>query len=72
MSSMTGSMSSGPELVHLPLLTLPVVEIDQPCGVVVWDSNAARSLRRVLGILLEAEQASEASAINTPRIYKST
>ena len=65
-------MSSGPELVPLTVLTSPVVEIDLPCGAVVRDSNADRSLRRAHGILLEAEHASEVSAINTPCIDHST
>jgi hypothetical protein len=63
---MKRSMSAGPELVPLTVLTSPVVEIDLPCGAVVRVPNEDRSLRRVLGILLEAGQTVEDSAIATP------
>ena len=61
-------MSRGPELVPLTVLTSPVVEIDLPCGAVVRVPNEDRSLRRVLGILLEADQIPEVSPIATPRL----
>ena len=66
LSAMKRSMSAGPELVLLTVLTSPVVEIDLPCGAVVRVPNEDRSLRRVLGILLEAGQTVEDSAIATP------
>ena len=66
LSSMKRSMSSGPELVPLTVLTSPVVEIDLPCGAVVRVPNEDRSLRHVLGILLEAGQTDEDSPIVTP------
>jgi hypothetical protein len=59
------AVSSGPELVPLTVLTSPVVEIDLPCGAVVRVPNDDRSLRRVLGILLEAGQTAEVSSIAT-------
>ena len=68
LSAMKRSMSSGPELVPLTVLTSPVVEIDLPCGAVVRVPNEDRSLRRVLGILLEADQTADISPIATPRI----
>ncbi|MCA9034172.1 MAG: transposase [Planctomycetaceae bacterium] len=55
--------SSGPEFVPLTVLTSPVVEIDLPCGAVIWISNEDRSPRRVPGILLEARPAVEDCAI---------
>lgn len=66
LSSMKRSMSSGPELVPLTVLTSPVVEIDLPCGAVVRVPNEDRSLRHVLGILLEAGQSADVSPIATP------
>ena len=66
LSAMKRSMSAGPELVPLTVLTSPVVEIDLPCGAVVRVPNEDRSLRRVLGILLEAGQAAEDSEIAMP------
>ncbi|MFO1003953.1 MAG: transposase [Planctomycetaceae bacterium] len=68
LSDMKRSMSSGPELVPLTVLTSPVVEIDLPCGAVVRVPNEDRSLRRVLGILLEAGQSADVSPIATPRL----
>jgi hypothetical protein len=65
-------MSSGPELIPLTILTSPVVEIDLPCGAVVRVPNEDRSLRRVLGILLGAEQTTEASSIITPSLEHRT
>ena len=59
------AVSSGPELVPLTVLTSPVVEIDLPCGAVVRVPNDDRSLRRVLGILLEVGQTAEVSSIAT-------
>jgi hypothetical protein len=59
-------VSRGPELVPLTVLTSPVVEIDLPCGAVVRVPNEDRSLRRVLGILLEAEQTTDVSPMTTP------
>ena len=56
-------MSSGPELVLLIVLTATVIEIELPCGTVVRVSNADRSLRRMLGILLKADQTAEVSPI---------
>ena len=58
-------MSLGPELVPLTVIVSPVVEIDLPCGAVVRVPNDDRSLRRVLGILLEAGQTTEDSPIVT-------
>jgi transposase-like protein len=66
LSGMKGAVSSGPELVPLTVLTSPVVEIDLPCGAVVRVPNEDRSLRRVLGILLEAGQSADVSPIATP------
>ena len=65
LSGTKGAVSSGPELVPLTVLTSPVVEIDLPCGAVVRVPNDDRSLRRVLGILLEAGQTAEVSSIAT-------
>ena len=65
-SAIKRSMSAGPELVPLTVLTSPVVEIDLPCGAVVRVPNDDRSLRRVLGILLETGQTDEDSPIVTP------
>ena len=62
------SVSRGPELVPLTVLTSPVVEIDLPCGAVVRVPNEDRSLRRVLGILLEADKTAHPSPIATPRL----
>ncbi len=66
LSTMKRSMSAGPELVPLTVLTSPVVEIDLPCGAVVRVPNDDRSLSRVLRILLEAGHGAEESAIDTP------
>lgn len=68
LSDMKRSMSAGPELVPLTVLTSPVVEIDLPCGAVVRVPNEDRSLRRVLGILLEADETAHPSSIATPRL----
>lgn len=68
LSHMNRSVSRGPELVPLTVLTSPVVEIDLPCGAVVRVPNEDRSLRRVLGILLEADQTPEVFPIATPRL----
>ena len=65
-SAIKRSMFAGPELVPLAVLTSPVVEIDLPCGAVVRVPNEDRSLRRVLGILLETGQTDEDSPIVTP------
>ena len=65
-SAMKRSMSSGFELVPLTVLTSPVVEIDLPCGAVVRVPDNDRSLRRVLGILLETGQTDEDSPIVIP------
>ncbi len=67
-SAIKRSMSAGPELVPLTVLTSPVVEIDLPCGAVVRVPNEDRSLRRVLGILLEADETAHPSPIATPRL----
>lgn len=67
-SAMKRSMSPGSELVPLTVLTSPVVEIDLPCGAVVRVPNEDRSLRRVLGILLEADETGHPSPIATPRL----
>lgn len=61
-------MSRGPELVPLTVLTSPVVEIDLPCGAVVRVPNEDRSLRRVLGILLEADQTPKGFPNRPPRL----
>jgi len=63
-----GLMSSEPRFVPLTVLTSPAVEISLPCGVVVRVPNDDRSLRRVLGILLEADQRTEVSAVATAAI----
>lgn len=60
-----GLMSSEPRFVPLTVLTSPAVEISLPCGAVVRVSNDDRSLRRVLGILLGADQRTEESAVAT-------
>lgn len=60
-----GLMSSEPRFVPLTVLTSPAVEINLPCGAVVRVPNDDRSLRRVLGILLEAERRTELSAVAT-------
>ena len=65
LSAMQGPVSPGPQLVPLTVLTSPLVEIDLPCGAVVRVPNEDRSLRRVLGILLEAEQTTNVSPITT-------
>ena len=65
-SAIKRSISAGPELVPLTVLTSPVVEIDLQCGAVVRVPNDDRSLRRVLGILLETGQTDEDSPIATP------
>jgi transposase-like protein len=67
-SAIKRSMSAGPELVPLTVLASPVVEIDLPCGAVVRVPNEDRSLRRVLGILLEADETAHPSPIATPRL----
>ena len=67
-SAMKRSMSPSSELVPLTVLTSPVVEIDLPCGAVVRVPNEDRSLRRVLGILLEADETAHPSPIATPRL----
>ena len=64
--AMPGTVSPGPQLVPLTVLTSPVVEIDLPCGAVVRVPNEDRSLRRVLGIMLESEQTTEVSPMITP------
>jgi hypothetical protein len=66
LTAMKGSTSVGPELVPLTVITSPVVEIDLPCGAVVRVPNDDRSLRRVLGILLEAGQTAEDSVTAPP------
>jgi hypothetical protein len=58
-----GLTSSEPRFVPLTVLASPAVEIDLPCGAVVRVPNDDRSLRRVLGILLEADQRTEVSAV---------
>jgi hypothetical protein len=63
-----GLMSSEPRFVPLTVLTSPAVEISLPCGAVVRVPNDDRSLRRVLGILLEADQRTEVSAVATAAI----
>jgi hypothetical protein len=63
-----GLMSSEPRFVPLAVLTSPAVEIDLPCGAVVRVPNEDRSLRRVLGILLEADQRTEVSAVATAAV----
>ena len=68
LSAMKRSMSPSSELVPLTVLTSPVVEIDLPCGAVVRVPNEDRSLRRVLGILLEADETAHPSPIATPRL----
>ena len=60
-----GITSSEPRFVPLTILASPAVEIDLPCGAVVRVPNDDRSLRRVLGILLEADQRTEVSAVAT-------
>ncbi len=60
-----GLMSSEPRFVPLTVLTSPAVEISLPCGAVVRVPNDDRSLRRVLGMLLEADQRTEVSAVAT-------
>lgn len=67
LSASKALMSSEPRFVPLTVLTSPAVEIDLPCGAVVRVPNDDRSLRRVLGILLEADQCTEESAVATPR-----
>ncbi len=67
-----GSMSSVPKMVPLTILTSPVVEIDVPCGAFVRVPNEDRSLRRVLRILLEADQTADVSPIATPCIEHHT
>ena len=56
------------DMKRLTVLTSPVVEIDLPCGAVVRVPNEDRSLRRVLGILLEADETAHPSPIATPRL----
>jgi hypothetical protein len=68
LSARKGLMSSEPRFVPLTVLTSPAVEIDLPCGAVVRVPNDDRSLRRVLGILLEADQRTEVSAVATAAI----
>jgi hypothetical protein len=68
LSARKGLMSSEPRFVPLTVLTSPAVEIDMPCGAVVRVPNDDRSLRRVLGILLEADQRTEVSAVATPAV----
>lgn len=58
-------MSSDPRFVPLTVLTSPAVEISLPCGAVVRVPNDDRSLRRVPGILREADQRTEVSAVAT-------
>lgn len=65
-SAMQGLLSHGPQLVPLTVVASPVVEIDLPCGAVVRVPNEDRSLRRVLGILLEAGQTADDSPVATP------
>jgi hypothetical protein len=65
LSSTKGLMFSEPRFVPLTVLASPAVEINLPCGAVVRVSNDDRSLRRVLGILLEADQRTEVSAVAT-------
>lgn len=59
------SVSRSPELVPLTVLASSVVEIELPCGAVVRVPNEERSLCRVLGILLEAQQTTEGSPMTT-------
>ena len=61
-------MSSVPKMAPLTVLASPVVEFDLPCGAVVRVPDKVRSLRRVLGSLLEADQTADISPIATPRI----
>lgn len=63
-----GLMSSEPRFVPLTVLTSPAVEISLPCGAVVRVPNDDRSLRRVLDILLEADQRTEVSAVATAAV----
>jgi len=63
-------MSSEPRFVPLTVLTSPAVEIDLPCGAVVRVPNDDRSLRRVLGILLEADPHTEVSAVATASVAR--
>ena len=63
LSGKKGLMSSDPRFVPLTVLTSPVVEINLPSGAVVRVPNDDRSLRRVLGILLDANQRTEVSAV---------
>jgi len=65
LSAGKGLMSGESRFVPLTVLTSPAVEIDLPCGAVVRVPNDDRSLRRVLGILLEADQRTEVSAVAT-------
>ena len=68
LSARKGLMSSEPRFVPLTVLTSPAVEIDMPCGAVVRVPNDDRSLRRVLGILLEADQHTEVSSVATAAV----
>lgn len=65
LSTTKGLMSSEPRFVPLTVLTSPAVEIDLPCGAVVRVPNDDRSLRRVVSILMEANQRTEVSAVAT-------
>jgi hypothetical protein len=62
----TGLISSEPGFVPLTALTFRTVESDLPCGAISRVQNDDRSLRRVPGILLEADQIHKASAATTP------
>ena len=61
-------MSSVPKMAPLTVLTSPVFEFDLPYGAVGRVPDKVRSLRRVLGILLEADQTADISPIAPPRI----
>ena len=53
----SGSKQSDVRSLFVPLTVVgsPVIEVDLPCGAVVRVPNEESSLRRVLGILLDAE-----------------
>jgi hypothetical protein len=70
LSARKGLMSSEPRFVPLTVLASPAVEIDLPCGAVVRVPKDDRSLRRVLGILLDADQHTEVSAVATASVAR--
>lgn len=66
--AMKGLMSSELRFVPRIVLTSPAVEINLLCEAVIRVPEDDRSMRRVLGILLEVDQRTEVSEVSTPGV----